>query len=274
MNSNTNGTDRTAALRRELVSTVDATPRSRRRIEPRVAIASIAAFVLAGAVTGGAISTAAIASSADSATPLTLNAQSLANDLVGTHTDVIGTPFLLAGQGKTTIDLGAKPDGANSLAVALECLVAGRFTTSVNGQDQSWLTCTDDDAADFGTGSAGGMSSTYDVLDEGTQSLVISGEGRYVVWAAWVALPAETETSADQEAALVDGTVTRAEYEEAFDRFVDCMSEAGEPVTGINRSGTVIDYVTTGTAAASGVDLVCYTGQFELVDSTWQIAHE
>jgi len=52
------------------------------------------------------------------------------------------------------------------------------------------------------------------------------------------------------------------------------MSEAGEPVTGINRSGTVIDYVTTGTAAASGVDLVCYTGQFELVDSTWQIAHE
>lgn len=57
-------------------------------------------------------------------------------------------------------------------------------------------------------------------------------------------------TSDFERAVLADGTITRAEYEEAVSRYADCMDGAGFPVTLVEQHG----YYVYDFSAAPGLD--------------------
>lgn len=129
-------------LRRMLVATSSAEPgRPRRR---GTVMASIAAFVMAGALTGGAVS--ALALSADDQ-PATVSIQDMKDLVVYDDAQLFDTPFVLAGQGTTTIQLGPAPDGAKQIAVAFHCGDAGTFRVLVDGEQQGGSTCSAEDTA-------------------------------------------------------------------------------------------------------------------------------
>jgi len=268
----TQPTDRMTRLREELVATVNAAPYARARFEPRVIAAAIAAFALAGAVTGGAISATALSSDPD--TTLSVDADSLAANLLGDHARLFGTPIVVAGSGTSSIDLGEPPAGATSIAVAFTCLDPGDFSLAINGTVDSTMQCSaDDTGSKFGFGSSSGVQ--YDLRGEGRQTLTLSSknDSGYAIWASWSAEDPIPPMSAAQTADLADGQVSRDEYLAAFDRFSACMSAAGEPLLGIDTSGTIVSYRVSETSVDSGIDTRCYEPEFRQVDTNWQIAH-
>ena len=265
--------DRMTHFRKELVATVEAARYTKPRFAPRSVIAAIAAFALAGAVTGGAISATAIPTAPDST--LTVDVESMAQGIVGTHAQLFGTPVVIAGNGKTLIDLGKSPDGATSIAIALNCVDAGDFTIAINGEIDSTMSCTEE-AAESNREHSVGMGGQHTVKGTGRQELTIDSpsSSHYVVWVSWSAEAKEPDASEAQQAEMADGQASREEYVAAFDRFAACMSEAGQPVIGGDKSGTLIDYSTTDAAAISGIDTQCYVAEFQQVDVSWQIANE
>lgn len=271
---------RTAALRGELVATVNATPYLKARFQPRSVMAAIAAFALAGAITGGAISATALSAAstpppvvADSTVTIDISAMAL--NFVGTHTELFGTPFILSGYAETVIEMGTRPEGATSIAVTFHCLDAGEFTTAFNGKIDSHMSCNDEDAVADKTSSSG-MSGHHGVDSDEAQTLTIKSDGpsRYMVWASWARKAPAPDPSAAQLAELSDGHVTRGEYDAAFDRFAACMTTAGYPIASTDRTETVIQYSLSGDSVLAGVDTQCYNAEFEQVDIAWQIAHE
>lgn len=273
--------DRTAALRSELVGTVNAAPYTTPRVRPRSIGAAIAAFALAGAVTGGAISATALSAASNTTPPssaestVTIDISAMAFNFVGAHTELFGTPFILSGHDETVIEMGTRPEGATSIVVTFHCLDEGTFTTAFNGEVDSRMSCTDEDAAADKTASAG-TSGHHSVEGDEPQTLTIKSKepSRYMVWASWANKAPEPEASAAQLAELSDGQVTRAEYNTAFDRFEDCMVTAGFPIDFVDRTGTVIQYSLTSDSVFAGADTKCYKAEFEQVDIAWQIAHE
>ena len=257
--------DRDRELRRMLVATSSAEPsRPRRR---STVIASLAAFLVAGALTGGVVSAAAL--NVDDS-PTTVSIEDMVELVVYDDAQLFGTPFVLSGQGNTTVELGSAPDGAEQLALAFHCVDAGTFRVLIDGEQQSEIGCAEEDTART---NGGGY---HVVKGDGEHTLTIATDHakRYVLWASWATRATAPEPSAAQAAALSDGVVTETEYRDGFDRYSSCMTDAGHPVLGIDTSGTIIDYFNDSSAVTSGVEGRCYEGEFSDLDIDWQMQNQ
>jgi hypothetical protein len=260
---------RDEALRRMLVAAADSslTPA---RPRWRLAVASVSAFALAGALTGGTLATVGAAPANDSRfdAPLEIEVPPILDDDVR----ILGTPIVVTGREPAYVDLGPAPEGANGLALAMYCLEFGSYRTELDGSFEMGMTCTPDSESDPIGGGGGGVTMFGD-----TPPRVLSVDldfGRYAVWAAWVDQPADAEPSVAQQEALSDGVVSREEYVAGFDRYVACMAALGFEVYGSNREEEIIGYAIPGSAGQSGAANRCYEAEFHLVDMEWQIAHE
>lgn len=256
---------RDQALRRMLVATSSAVPaRPRRR---RTVFASVAAFVVAGALTGGAVSAAAL--NVESR-PATISISAMTEGVVYDDAELFGTPLILSGQGETTLKLGAAPDGAKSIAVAFHCVDAGKFQVLVDGEKQGEHGCSE---ADTSSANGGGY---YPIHGGGEHTLTIITDRskRYVLWTSWANRATAPEPSGSQQAALSDGVVTETEYRDGFARYSACMTEAGSPLVGVNQTGTIISYSSLGSSVTSGVEGRCYALEFDKLDVAWQIDNE
>ena len=262
-------TDRTTELRHALVTTVDAAPLARRLPRRRIAIAAIAAFALAGATTGGAVASSLTGSDEPTDERVQLSGRLAEALIVGTHADLFGEPFTFLGQGTTTVDLGEMPVGATALALSMDCVDSGDYTTTIDDKAIGSEWCSDESIAQVGGG--GGQ---IEVTGAGAHTLTISGPGRYIVWAQWSAEHPVPPTSVAQAEAMADGVVTREEYVAGFDRFVACMSGGGYHVDGGNRDGTFINYAIPGASVDDGTDRRCYEPEYMLIDMSWQAAHQ
>jgi hypothetical protein len=262
--------ERLAALRSALVDTVDAAPARRPRLQPRFVVAAIAAFALAGAGTGGGIAAVATAGDEPPET-VTIHAEAFAKSILGTHAQTFGTPFVVSGSGRLVVELGERPDGATSLLLITDCIDFGKVDYAIDGRWHGSTECTDDGSGDPPGGGGGGFT---EIPGDGPHELSLDGSARYVVWAAWAADQPLPQPSAAQQAELADGAVTEAEYHAAFERFSQCMSDAGYPVLGGEQVGYLIMYSTSNEAYTAGVDTQCYVAEFQEVDTAWQIAHE
>lgn len=251
-------------LRRMLVSTASAEPaRPRRR---SAATASIAAFVMAGALTGGAVSALAL-SGDDHAT--TVSIEDMKSLVVYDDDQLFGTPFVLSGQGTTTIQLGQAPEGAEQIAVVFSCGDAGTFGIVIDGERQGESVCSTEDIG----GTAGGYHSVAGT-SEHTLTIMTDRSNRYVVWTSWATRATVPGPSVTQSAALSDGVVTDAEYRDGFVRYSTCMTDAGSPLERIDQSGTIITYSNTSDSVTSGAEGRCYAEEFALLDSGWQVQNE
>jgi hypothetical protein len=259
---NPSSTDRDEILRRLLVATVDAGP-APRRARWMLPVASIGAFALAGALTAGAL--VSVRSADSGAEPVDLPPAPWIYD----DAEILGTPISVASSRTTTIDLGTPPAGADNLAVSLYCLEPGVFTESFDGgQWSSRYDCSDSDA---GSGGGGGYEP---VTGDAPRSLTVTVEsGRFAVWIAWVDVADDPEPSAEYQAALADGIVTREEYLAGFERYVTCLADAGYALHSVNTESEIIDYAIPSDVVDSGVEHQCYEREFFEIDSGWQIAH-
>jgi hypothetical protein len=260
--------DRTDALRRALVTTVDAAPFQRRTPRRWTIVAAIAAFALAGAATGGAV--AATRAGGGELTPEQLaNAGAgMRQQAVGTRAELFGEEFLVEASGATTIDLGERPAGAEAIATSFACVDAGDYEVQLDGDFFMGFGCLETDTR------PGGGSSTISLVAAGTHSLKITGPGRFIVWAQWATEDPIPPSSTAQTLAMADGVITRDEYLAGFDRFVACMMGAGYHVDGGNREAVILSYATPGAAFDHGTDERCYQPEFGDIDMTWQIAHQ
>jgi hypothetical protein len=267
MNSDQTDTrDRNAVLRESLVELVDAS--SAQRPAKRSVVYAIAAFGIAGALTGGAISAAAMASAPAETTNISI--ENMAFNIVGTHTELLGTPFIVSGAGKTVINLGERPTGAEQLAIAFHCVEAGRFTQVIDDDpmSQSVMTCDEESTL---RANGGGIQ---EVNGTGAHTLTLDSSSKYTIWASWAYQPPEPKASVEQESMLSDGTVTAEEYRAAFDTFSTCMTDAGYPLLAVNDTRTIISYSIESAAVDSGEERDCYANHFKLVDMEWQGANE
>ena len=251
-------------LRRMLVSTASAEPgRPHRR---GAVIASILGFVVAGALTGGAVSALALSAN-DHATTVTIG--DLKSLIVYDNDRLFGTPFVLSGQGTTTIQLGQAPEGAEQIAVLFRCDDAGTFGVVVDGDQQGESECSSGDTG----GIAGGYHS---VAGTGEHTLTITADRskRYVVWTSWATRATAPDPSPTQNAALTDGVVAETEYRDGFVRYSTCMTDAGFPLERVDESGTIIAYSTASDSVTSGMEGRCYAEEFALLDMGWQAQNE
>jgi hypothetical protein len=267
MSSEKPESERDTELRRMLVATASAAPvRTRRRWS---IAAPIAAFALAGALTGAVSATALNALNAPVEHP-PVTVDNMIAEFIHDDTQLYGEPVVINGQGDTTVPLSAVPENAVELAVAFRCADPGSFDVLVNGKAAMTITC------DEASTASGGGGSYFTVDDAPTHTLTVSaGEGkRYVVWASWAARAVPPEPSPQQAQAMSDGEVSAAEYHAQFDRYSECMTAAGYPLDGVNKSGTVIRYLNSGAAVTSGAEGRCYAQEFHQIDMAWQAAHE
>jgi hypothetical protein len=267
MSSEMPGSERDTELRRMLVATASAAPvRPRRRWSTA---APIAAFALAGALTGAVSATALNALSEPEDYPL-VTVDNMVAEFIHDDTQLFGEPVLINGHGDTTASLGAVPENAVELAVAFRCADPGSFDMLIDGKAAMTITC--DEAPTV----SGGGGSYFTVDDAHTHTLTVSaGDGkRYVVWASWAARAVPSVPSPQQTAAMADGEVSEREYHAQFDRYADCMTVAGYPLDGVNKSGTVITYLNSGAAVSSGAEGRCYAQEFHQIDMAWQSSHQ
>jgi hypothetical protein len=259
---NPESADRDEALRRLLVATVDAGP-APRQARWMLPVASISAFALAGALTAGALVSAG---SADTdAEPVDLPPASW----IYADAQILGTPIAVASSRTTTIDLGTPPAGADNLAVSLHCLEPGVFAESFDGGPwHSRYDCTDSE------GGGGGGGGYQPIAGGAPRSLTVTVEsGRFAVWIAWVDVAEDPQPSAEYQASLADGTITRDEYLAAFGRYVTCLADAGYALQGINTELEIISYAIPSDVVDSGVEHQCYQREFYEIDMGWQVAH-
>jgi hypothetical protein len=267
MSSEMPESERDTELRRMLVATASAAPvRPRRRWS---IAAPIAAFALAGALTGAVSAAALNALNAPEDYP-PVSVDNMVAEFVHDDTQLFGEPVLINGQGDSTASLGAAPENAVELAVAFRCADPGRFDVLVDGKAAMTITCDEAPMA------SGGGGSYFTVEDAPTHTLTVSaGDGkRYVVWASWAARAVPPVPSPQQTAAMADGEVSEAEYHAQFDRYAECMTVAGYPLDGVNKSGTIINYLNSGAAVSSGSEGRCYAQEFDQIDMTWQSTHQ
>lgn len=194
-------------------------------------------------------------------------------DFIWADAEVLGIPESLAARQDITLQLGIPPVGATDLAVAVRCLEPGSYGVTLDDDDPAgWrVECTADDF----TG-RGGSGSYLPIHAEGPNALtitILSPEGRFAVWSGWVARAPDPEPSAEMTAALADGVVTREEYVAGFERYRDCMAEAGMPLLGGDTSSEIIQYSTSSAAVDSGVENQCYRSEFSELDMQWQVEH-
>jgi len=90
---------------------------------------------------------------------------------------------------------------------------------------------------------------------------------------SWAAR-AEREASAEQRAMVADGEVTRAEYDAAYQSYLECMRIAGYPVEELPDQGPFHASLRSDAAVRSGADDTCTYRHYQQVDSLWQAAHD
>lgn len=253
-------TDRTAQLRRVLVDTVN-TSKSRRMVPRRWLIGGVAAFAIAGAATGGTISAVALSGGTQASSSELATLSSL---MVGADYATIGGAFLVDGDGATVIDLGERPEGAAAVVVAVGCAEDGTIEAAIDQTPALDLACGGAEAPDS-------LGARVDVNTDGKHTLTISAGGRFAAWASWVKV--ESQLSEAQTAAVADDAITAEEYQAGFDRYSDCMTQAGYPLTLVDRSGVVFEYSVTSEGFTSGANTTCYMSEFEKVDMGWQFAN-
>lgn len=266
---------RDEALRAELVRAATPAPYAE-RMKPRTLIAGAVAIALASALTGGAVSAVTLSGSETEApseiTSADISAVTARGlELVGTHAELFGTPFIVSGRGNVVVELGPVPEGASSVAFSLTCVSEGKIGVAVNGSPQNaWVECEDDD----GDGSYGGFGTFIDQVTDAENTITLESTANLVLWASWAKqaeLPAQSQAQLD---ALADGTVTAEEYDAGFERFASCMAEAGHPLVFIDKSRTVYNYSLTDESVSTGTDVQCYDAEFKDIDIAWQIANE
>ena len=267
-------TERDEALRRELVSVAAMTPYNQ-RTKPRTLIAGAAAIALASALTGGAVSAVALGAG-ETRAPAEITQNDIAAvtarglDLVGTHAELFGTPFIVSGRGNVVVELGPVPEGASSVAFSLTCVSVGQIAVSVNGGPQeAWVTCEDED----GDGSYGGFGTFIDRVTDAENTITLESSANLVLWASWAQQATRPAQSQAQVDALADGTVTAEEYDAGFERFAACMAGAGHPLGSIFKGTVIYRYVMSNEAVSTGTDVQCYEAEFMEIDSSWQIAN-
>lgn len=268
-------TERDEALRRELVSVAAAAPYAQ-RTKPRTLIAGAAAIALASALTGGAVSAVALGAGGEQQAPVEITASDVAAvtarglELVGTHAELFGTPFIVSGRGNVVVELGPVPEGASSVAFSVRCVSEGTIGVAVNDDPQNaWVTCEDPD----GDGSYGGFGTFVDTVTDSENTITLESSANLVLWASWAKQAERPAQSQAQLDALADGTVTAQEYDAGFERFASCMAGAGHPLGSIFKGTTVYRYVMSSEAVSTGTDVQCYEAEFMEIDSTWQIAN-
>jgi hypothetical protein len=194
-------------------------------------------------------------------------------DFISADVEVVGTPEIVAAGQDITLRLGMPPAGATDLAVAVRCLEPGSYGVVLDDDDRSgWaVECTTEDFTGHG-----GSGSYLPFHTDGPNALtvaILSAEGRFAVWVGWVARAPDPEPSAEMTAALADGIVTREEYVAGFERYRDCMADAGMPVFGGDTSSEIIQYSNSSAAVDSGVENQCYRSEFSELDMQWQVEH-
>lgn len=259
-------TTRDEAQRRMFVALAESAPFTRRR--PR-ALSALAVFAVAGMLAGAATS-AAVALTAESrigshVTHVPPSPAQLAATVPG-DTELLGEPFVIEhAVGPRTLDVGVAPDGATELFVAFRCLGAGVEILEIDGVDIGTTFC---------DGAGGGSGGGEIVTGPGPHSLSVTGSGSYMLWASWSAPAVPPAPSAEQSAAMADGTVAEAEYRAGFERYSKCMIDGGHPVDVIDTTQRVIRYVNSSASVHSGVEGHCYALEFALLDAAWQGANQ
>ncbi|MEV8267702.1 hypothetical protein [Microbacterium sp. NPDC076911] len=265
MSSEPSETERDRELRRMLVASAEAAPALPHR---RGAVAgSIAAFALAGLLTGGAVSAAALNAPGGTST---VSIEQMTVALVQDDTQLFGTPFILSGQGDTTVELGPAPVGAVDLVVAFHCEDAGTYNMTIDGEAASTTIC-DQEATDYPNG-----GEFYPITDSDPHTLTVTTAkaNHFVLWASWASRAAVPEPSDAQAAAMADGAVTEAEYRDGFTRYRQCMRDAGYSLIRVDDGGTIITYSSPAQGTVSGAEGRCYAEEFGQLDAAWQIANE
>ncbi len=282
-------------LRRALVATVDLAPFARTARAARTIVTAIAVFALAGALTGGAIAVAATTKAPGTAAAFDLQTEGQQRLIIEDAT-LVDKPIARSGVGDLTVPLGVAPGDATGLVIAFECADGGDYTTSLDskvvvntkchvppkaalGLDTSSGVSGDGFAASDGvyavsTGTLTASSEVLTTKSKGRHTLRITAPrgARYSLWIAWAALPSLLESAA-QKADLIDGTVTRAEYLAAYNRFAGCMAALGYPLPNSSQDATVIpihfpDPNTNPRGA--GVGERCYQTELGLVAHQWE----
>jgi hypothetical protein len=258
--------DRTTQLRHALVVTAEAasfTPR--RRVGPRV-VAAIAAFALAGGLTGGAVAIAAAQGAIDQQEVADSGMISRHNTL-DTHAVLIGSDYVVAGSGTTTINVGVMPDGATGLGVAVDCVDEGTYDLSIDG---AWVWGGSCDGAQEALGSTGSIEK---VGGDGTHVFSVSGTGAYILWAGWAKEDPAPGPSAELQSAMADGVVTKEEYVAGFYRYASCVEDHGWQISYVDDGSTFIGYSLVGDIDAVSEYTQCYLPLFGDIDNAWTLAN-
>ncbi len=253
---------RDEAQRRLFVALADSAPLNRRRPRTLVALAVFAiSGILAGAATSAAVALVSDARLGSVVVHVPPTQAQLAAAVPG-DTTLIGDPFFIEhAAGPTTLDVGIPPEGATELFVAFRCLGAGVKVIRIDAEEIGTSYC---------DGSGGGFGGGEPVTGPGPHSVSVSGSGSYLLWASWSAPAVAPAPSAQQSAAIADGSVTEEEYRAGFDRYVRCVADGGHSVDVHDATGTVIWYGNSGASVQSGVEGRCYASEFALVDTAWQ----
>ena len=251
--------DRTVALRRELVQAVVSHVSPRRRV---VAL-SLAAFVAGAALTGG-VSAAAVSQLSSSYTQST---GEWVLSMARPNSVLVGEVQRLETTGDGSIDLGPAPEGATGLAISLGCLEAGEVRIMVDDVFAFSRAC------DGPTGK-GGTGWRPAERERHTLRVSTAATVSYELWVAWVKSPPLSEMSSQQSLELADGVVSRDEYIAAYSRYIGCMGAAGYDLSAASQTSTVFSYAVPAEAVTDGSDERCYLSQFQGVDAAWQVANE
>ena len=259
--------NRTAQLRHALVVTAEAaslTPP--RRVGPRV-IAAVAAFALAGGLTGGAVAIATAQGAIDEQEIADSGMISRHNTL-DTHAVLIGSDYVVAGSGTTTINVGTMPDGATGLGVAIDCVGDLTYDLSVDGV---WIW---GGGCDGEPESVGGTGSIEKVAGDGAHTVTVSGTGSYILWAGWAKEDPTPAPSVEQQAAMADGVVTKEEYVAGFYRYAACIEENGWQISYVDTGSTFIGYTLSGKIDMVAENAQCYVPLFAEIDTAWMLANQ
>jgi hypothetical protein len=259
----TTNDERTTHLRSALVATVNESGVARTR--PWRVISLVAVIALVSGATG-AVSASAIARSAPySDEVITTLALAVARPNSVPH----GQPFYVSGTGTSRVAVGTTPAGATALAIRNGCSSLGKVSISIDDEVVGGFDCTADSSP-----IGGGGPITAKGQGPHTVTFTSTDNASYEAWMVWVTLPPLPTSSSMQDAEMADGTVTRAEYLAAFNRYVGCMNGAGYDIIGADTNALIIDFSITAAAVDSGVDEFCYGTQFGDVDAAWQVQNE
>jgi hypothetical protein len=279
-------------MRDALVAEVDATPPVRRRRPSRGTVAAVVtAFLVGGGLTGGLTAAALPGADPDAVLQAELAAYSKSMVEDANYGTVLGTPSATAGRDRSALRLGARPAGADRVAVAWACTTPGTVTvrvgaTTIDGVDA----CAPGDAGSVPGG--GTHFALQGIRTDGRDAMTIDVSGsdgaHYVVWATYARGAEVAEPSPQQDAETADGRITLAEYTTAFNRLLACQAQAGQPMGNVPltwyadgmwvptaRPGSTGPWYlySTPSEGSEVFDTQCYPREFSDVDALWQAEH-